>query len=182
MVKLLCGNIYFAELRIKEQLGYVTKGKVFGNNGQIYYLIIVQGSKKTPDQMDVRIENVVKLMRDRLEKVTEKKFKKFLKVLGKRISTDKSFVSRSNRLWKEIITGRKYYNIGKLVKRASSRMKKSHMLKFFDRVFYSKLSKLSIQEYSSKVKKFTKKVGKIRGVKGKLIKSRDYFRIKNKFI
>ena len=29
MLKSLCGNIYFTQLRIKEQLGYTTKGKIF---------------------------------------------------------------------------------------------------------------------------------------------------------
>jgi len=28
LVKFLCGNIYFTQLRIKEQLGYITKGKI----------------------------------------------------------------------------------------------------------------------------------------------------------
>ena len=28
LIKFLCGNIYFTQLRIKEQLGYITKGKI----------------------------------------------------------------------------------------------------------------------------------------------------------
>lgn len=28
LIRLLCGNIYFTQLRIKEQLGYITKGKI----------------------------------------------------------------------------------------------------------------------------------------------------------
>ncbi len=35
MIRFLCGNIYFTQLRIKEQLGYVTQGKVFSSGGNI---------------------------------------------------------------------------------------------------------------------------------------------------
>lgn len=35
LVKFLCGNIYFTQLRIKEQLGYVTQGRVFSSGGNI---------------------------------------------------------------------------------------------------------------------------------------------------
>jgi secreted Zn-dependent insulinase-like peptidase len=35
MVKSLCGNIYFTELRIKEQLGYTTKGKIFAEGNYL---------------------------------------------------------------------------------------------------------------------------------------------------
>ena len=28
LIRILCGNIYFTQLRIKEQLGYITKGKI----------------------------------------------------------------------------------------------------------------------------------------------------------
>ena len=45
LVKELCGYIYFTELRIKQQLGYTTKGKVFSEGNVIvridfYYKII----------------------------------------------------------------------------------------------------------------------------------------------
>lgn len=38
MIKSLCGNIYFTQLRIKEQLGYTTKGKIFSEGN---YLVII---------------------------------------------------------------------------------------------------------------------------------------------
>ena len=37
LIRALCGYIYFTELRIKEQLGYTTKGKVFSEGNVIYY-------------------------------------------------------------------------------------------------------------------------------------------------
>ena len=40
LVKELCGYIYFTELRIKQQLGYTTKGKVFSEGNVIVIFIL----------------------------------------------------------------------------------------------------------------------------------------------
>lgn len=40
IVRELCGYIYFTELRIKQQLGYTTKGKVFSEGNIIVRLLI----------------------------------------------------------------------------------------------------------------------------------------------
>jgi len=39
LVRELCGYIYFTELRIKQQLGYTTKGKVFSEGNVIVILL-----------------------------------------------------------------------------------------------------------------------------------------------
>lgn len=41
LIKSLCGYIYFTQLRIKEQLGYTTKGKVFSNENILVNLVLV---------------------------------------------------------------------------------------------------------------------------------------------
>jgi len=81
LVKALCGYIYFTQLRIKEQLGYTARAKIFSEGNIIYYMILVQGSTKTPDYMDLRIENVIELMRKRIESANEVKFEKFKKII-----------------------------------------------------------------------------------------------------
>jgi len=45
-----------------------------------------------------------------------------------------------------------------------------------------KLSKLSIQEFSSRVPNLPSSVGSVRGVKGVLIGDRNYFRKKNQYL
>jgi len=98
MVKALCGYIYFTELRIKEQLGYTAKGKIFSEGNVIYYMIMVQGSTKTPDYMDLRIENLLKLMRKRIESTDEKKFEKFKNAIARKLGKrDKNIKKRSFR-------------------------------------------------------------------------------------
>jgi len=98
MVKALSGYIYFTELRIKEQLGYTAKGKIFSEGNVIYYMIMVQGSTKTPDYMDLRIENLLTLMRKRIESSDEKKFEKFKNAIARKIGKrDKNIKKRTFR-------------------------------------------------------------------------------------
>jgi len=132
--------------------------------------------------MDVRIENVVKLMRKRLKGVGKKKFDKFLKIISRRLRRDRSMNRRTNRLWNEVVTERHYFNIKSKVKKVVSKIEHKNLIEFFDQIFEKKLKKLSIQEFSSKIKKLPKKVGEVRGFKGKLIKNKNFFRYKNKFI
>lgn len=98
MVKALCGYIYFTELRIKEQLGYTAKGKIFSEGNVIYYMIMVQGSTKTPDVMDLRIENLLGLMRNRIKNTDDEKFETIKKSIRKKIGKkDKTLKHRSFR-------------------------------------------------------------------------------------
>jgi len=98
LVRELCGYIYFTELRIKQQLGYTTKGKVFSEGNVIYYLILIQGSSKTPDIMDVKIDDLLTLMRKRIEESSSDKFNSavdnVIKTLAKR---DRSLNQRTKR-------------------------------------------------------------------------------------
>lgn len=185
LIKYLCGYIYFTQLRIKEQLGYTARAKVFSEGNVIYYMIVVQGSKKTPDYMDERIENIIKLMKKRIQNADTKKFKKaksyILRKLGKR---DSNLKNRTNRLWQEIVIKRKHYDMKKLVKKAIKKITKEKLLRFFDKMVNTKLKKLSIQEFSQKVKEIPKALPKIRGYKAKLIdqNNMDLLRKKGKFI
>jgi hypothetical protein len=62
--------------------------------------------------MDVRIENVVELMKKKIEDTDNGKFIKYIrsteKLLGK---NDISLNKRTFRLWDEIVTKRGYFNI-----------------------------------------------------------------------
>jgi insulysin len=98
LIKSLVGYIYFTELRIKEQLGYTTKARVFSENNIVYYMIYIQGSTKSPDYMDYRIENVVELMRKKIEETNEKKFEQNKKTVVKNMRlADYSLKARTMR-------------------------------------------------------------------------------------
>ena len=132
--------------------------------------------------MDIRIENVVKLMRKRLSLAKKSKFRKFLKLIAARIGRDSSMNRRTNRLWREIISKRHYFNLKSRVQDVISGLKFDNLIGFFDKIFEYKLKKLSIQEFSSKIKKLPVNVGRLRGFKGKLINDRNFYRFRNKFI
>ena len=72
--------------------------KIFSEGNVIYYMILVQGSKKTPEIMDLRIENVVEMMRKRIEDAPQKKFEKFKNIISSKIGKrDRSLKVRSFR-------------------------------------------------------------------------------------
>jgi len=137
----------------------------------------------TPDKMDFRVENVIEMMRKRLHSVKLVKFNLFKRIIWRRMNfKDRSLNSRSNRLWGEIINKSRYYNIKPISRAILESLTLSELLLFFDQKIYNKLSKLSIQEFSSRVQNLPTSTGIVRGVKGVLISDRNYFRKKNQYL
>jgi secreted Zn-dependent insulinase-like peptidase len=133
--------------------------------------------------MDLRIENLIRLMRERLIETSEEKFEKYKEIIGKIIRRrDRSFKRRSERLWNEIVTENTNYNFSSKLKQIVRKLKKKEMIKFFDNLFTINLAKLSIQEFSNKVKRLPKKTQIVKGRIPKIIKSRNFFRKRNIFI
>lgn len=156
LIKVIVGYVYFTELRIKEQLGYSTNGKIFNQNGVIYFVISVQGSRVTPDIIDIKIENVINIMRSRIEEITQDKLEKIKFAVEKKLNKRENMLkSRTNRLWNEIILSRNFFNFQKMLqkylKANSKKITNKYILQFFDKVFSKNLCKLSIQEFSRNV-------------------------------
>jgi insulysin len=158
LIKYLVGYIYFTQLRIEEQLGYSTKARVLSDSNVIYYMIYIQGSAKTPDYMDYRIENVIELMRKRIEDTDDQKFE-----LGKRVVTsqvsrgDYNLASRTMRyaywfiyrLWDQIVTNENFFNVKCAYEGYAKTLTKNKLIEKFDNIFNKKLSKLSVQEFNN---------------------------------
>ncbi len=183
LIRALCGYIYFTELRIKEQLGYTTKGKVFSEGNVIYYMILIQGSRKTPDIMDLRIENLLIKMRDRIANTDKKKFERMKFSVAKKIGAkDRNIRNRTYRLWNEIILKRFYFNMKKLAKRYVRKVTLNDVLIFFDKMVKKDLKKLSVQEFSNLIKKLPENKPMINNYKASLMKKTDELRKRRKFI
>jgi len=183
LVKALCGYIYFTELRIKEQLGYTAKGKVFSEGNIIYYMIMVQGSTKTPDFMDLRIENLIKKMRDRIKNTDSAKFEKIKKSVSKKVGKkDRNIKKRTFRLWNEIVMKRYYFNMKRLAKKYMKKVKLDDVLKFFDKMVSKDLKKLSVQEFSKNVMKLPTNTPKVKKYQSILMKDYEDIRRRQKFI
>ena len=95
---------------------------------------------------------------------------------------DRNLNSRSNRLWKELISNRGYFNIKQISTKILSKLNLNDLFQFFDKSFNRNLSKLSIQEFSSKINHIPMNVGSIRGVRGLLLNDKNYFRKRNIFL
>jgi insulysin len=183
LVKALCGYIYFTELRIKEQLGYTTKGKVFSEGNIIYYMILIQGSTKTPDLMDLRIENLLIKMRNRIANTDQKKFERMKFSVARKLGArDRNIKHRTFRLWNEIILKRYYFNMKKLARRYVRKITINDVLDFFDKMVKKDLKKLSVQEFSNLVKKLPKNKPIVNKYKAFLMTRTDKLRKRKNFI
>merc|ERR1711976_749061 len=122
------------------------------------------------------------MMRERIIGSSEDKFEKHKANIAKGIGKkDKTMKERSLRLWSEIITGRKYFNMQQIAHDAAKTIQKQDVLRLFDDMVSTKLSKLSVQEFSKKADSIPKDTPKIRGYQSKLIKG-NYFRKNKKFV
>ncbi len=176
LIKELCGNIYFTELRTKNQLGYTAKGKIIHEGDMLYYLIYVQGSVKTPDLMDDEIEKVVDLMKVIIRKVDEKKFKSTLANVVKKIGkNDSSFKQRTIRLWNEIINMRYHYNLSQEVTKDAEKIDQESLNETFLDIF-KKSKKVSLQLFSSHSGNISGELNSLRNSKKILINDLNYFR------
>jgi len=176
LIKDLCGNIYFTELRTKNQLGYIAKGKIIHEGDMLYYLIYVQGSVKTPDLMDEEIEKVVDLMKLMIRKVDENKFKSTLANVVKKIGkNDTSFKERTIRLWSEIIHMRYHYNLYQEVAKEAEKINVESLNETFFEIF-KKLKKVSIQLFSSHSGNISSELNSLANSKKIIINDLNYFR------
>lgn len=189
MIRTIVGNVYFTELRVKEQLGYSTKGKIINDGSKLYYCILVQGSRVQPDVIDNKIENVLDVMRERIEKIDEKMLEKWKLIVVRRFKKrDKTLGDRSDRIWYEIISKRNYFNIRSLIKKYiqdyNKSINKQSLLHFFDLVFIQDLGKLSIQYFNKSINtehmpekvEFIKRGNTTLNIEPVLIKNINHFR------
>ena len=151
LIKKICGYIYFTELRIKQQLGYITKGGVYLKNDHLYFVIQIQGSRKTPFEMDKRIEMLLlHKMRNKVKDVSINKLNILKSHILKRFKVkDKSLLQRTKRLWNEIKTGNDIITNYNNVKEYINNLHKEDLLSFFDDVFIVNKGKLSVQIYNN---------------------------------
>jgi insulysin len=189
LIKEMVGNIYFTELRIKEQLGYSATGKIFSEGGLLYYMILIQGSTMTPDLMDEKIEEVINKMYKRVKNYPDGDFDKLkLTMIRKLTKKYDRFKSRSDLIWTNILDN-KNFNFKLELSEESKKITKRDIIIFFDQIFNINLRKLSIQEFSNQIEKIpqglnlNKRNGKFMNFIPKLIADGDfnYFRKRKKF-
>jgi len=93
----------YDELRTKQQLGYVVFAVMFPHLRTLELVMIVQGAKKAPDDIDARIEDVLDNFAHTLRSLTASEFKNWKASLRSTINVkDQNMGQEADRIWKQI--------------------------------------------------------------------------------
>jgi len=101
----------YDELRTKQQLGYVVFAVVMPHLSTLQLVMIVQGAKKAPDDIDGRIETVLTNFAHTLKNLSATDFKAWKASLRSTIdSKDKNMGMEADRLWSQIVSDELCFN------------------------------------------------------------------------
>jgi insulysin len=93
----------YDELRTKQQLGYVVFAIMVPHLSTLEMAIIVQGAKKAPDDIDLRIEGVLDDFSRSLKNISSTEFLKWKAALRSTINKkDENMAQEADRLWSHI--------------------------------------------------------------------------------
>eukprot|EP00340_Litonotus_pictus_P004000 CAMPEP_0170526434 /NCGR_PEP_ID=MMETSP0209-20121228/11842_1 /TAXON_ID=665100 ORGANISM="Litonotus pictus, Strain P1" /NCGR_SAMPLE_ID=MMETSP0209 /ASSEMBLY_ACC=CAM_ASM_000301 /LENGTH=269 /DNA_ID=CAMNT_0010816233 /DNA_START=2473 /DNA_END=3278 /DNA_ORIENTATION=- len=147
-------NSYYSELRTKKQLGYVVFTEKTIIDGIMYYIFLIQGRTKTPDEMNTDIDIATEMvLNDKISKISEDDLNLFKSNLKEILN--KEYVNlkeKSDEIWKEIESKSYDFNRKKELMKAMLNITLSQVKDLFSEIFFNKPNKLSIQLFSSKVK------------------------------
>ena len=99
----LTGSALYEELRTKEQLGYIVFSGPSKTSTMLNFVIIVQGTKNSPEVLDERIEAFVKKEYKKLQSISVEKFNSFVASEISRLKAPyKTLTDESSAYWAEI--------------------------------------------------------------------------------
>ncbi len=99
----LTGSALYEELRTVEQLGYIVFSGPSKTSTMLNFVIIVQGTKNSPEVLDERIEAFVKQEYKKLQSISEEKFSSFVASEISRLKAPyKTLTDESSAYWSEI--------------------------------------------------------------------------------
>jgi secreted Zn-dependent insulinase-like peptidase len=105
----------YDELRTKEQLGYVVFAVVMPHLSTLELVIIVQGAKKAPDEIDTRIEAVLAKFSQSLRNFSSSQFQNWKASLRSTINKkDENMAQEADRFWSHIASDELCFNRVKL--------------------------------------------------------------------
>jgi len=149
IIELTWENLFFYNLRTVKQLGYIVAASKYVKDNYMYYLFLVQGSKTTPHKMNLEIDEVLKLVRNKLEELEEDQLNDYKETLIAELNKrNNNLKERSEIVWKEIYENsldfnRKYKLIEEL-----KNITIEDLIQHFVDTFYTNPKKLSVQVYS----------------------------------
>ena len=138
----------FDYLRTANQLGYVVIAQPIILNKVLGLAVFIQGSKKSPFEMDGLIEDFLRYFEDYLYNMDENNMKQELENIDYDVfeRRNKGFFDKSDAYWSEIYEGD--YNFDKKdVKEMLKGLRKLDIMQFYLDLMKNKQRKLSIQVY-----------------------------------
>jgi len=101
----------YDELRTKEQLGYVVFAIMMPHLSTLQLVMIVQGAKKAPDEIDTRIEAVLGNFAKSLHNMSSSEFQSWKASLRSTINKkDENMAQEADRLWSQIASDELCFN------------------------------------------------------------------------
>lgn len=150
MVKLIAGNIFFSYLRIKLQLGYSVKNKIWNINNNLFFSIYVQGSKKYPSTVHKHIEKVIYKIKNKIRSLDEMNFEKMKETIKEKMTLYSSNLDKKNNVYWSHLLGNSIIFPKKKVELYLNELKPYDLEKFIDKILEYRISVQVFNYWSSK--------------------------------
>jgi insulysin len=149
LIELSWGNMFFFNLRTQKQFGYIVSASKFLKDNYMYFMFLVQGSKATPATINIEIDTVIRMARNRLEELEDDQLAENKETLIAEISKrENNLKERSDYVWKEIYENSQDFNRRYDLIEELKFVTKQDLIETFDNIFYINVNKLSVQLYS----------------------------------
>lgn len=149
LVQSIIGKQAFSFLRTEHQLGYsvYTSYISFESTDGIY--VCIQGSAKTPNEMDQKIELFLQNFMEYLKNKNEQEFKSAVSnAMNQLRYRDSSLDIKLNKFWKDLVSQKGSFNKQQLYLDTLSKLTKEDFLEYFQKYLLNEPRKLSLQIYS----------------------------------
>ena len=135
LVSQLLEQPFYAELRTKQQLGYIVQSSVSESNGVRALVFSIQSSVLPPPQVEERIDTFLTDYRATLAALSESDLDAYRESLAiQATDVDKRLGQQASRLWGEIVQRRYDYGRPWRTSRRVRKVTKEQLLAFYDRV------------------------------------------------
>ena len=135
LISQLLEQPFYAELRTKQQLGYIVQSSVSESNGVRALVFSVQSSVLPPPQVEERIDAFLTGYRATLAALSEAELGAYRESLAVQATdVDKRLGQQASRMWSEIVQRRYDYGRPWRTSRRVRKVTREQLLAFYDRV------------------------------------------------
>jgi len=136
MVSHMASVSAFQKLRTEEQLGYIVQSSLWAEHHVSGILVLIQGNRLPPCQMDERIEEWIASFEEELEKMTEDEFaNNVLAVYNESTQRYSTLSQETGKHWGEISSRRYRFDSLQKMMNAIQEVTKDDTLQFFRQYF-----------------------------------------------